>query len=351
MDNPKFILSKKILIQQVKKLQELGLNISYSYKTNHIVGDVLQEIDEGKDVSFSIHSPEEIRLIKDKNKIWFFLQAENEKEISDFLKEGINKFVVDNELDLKTLLNVINSQEKKISLSLRMKFQEHRVGTGKYFVYGLPCNKINELILKLKNEKFISKLGINFHRKSQNVSEWEIISELNDSLSPEVFEKIDFINLGGGLPALYISLNKNIFDYIFSKIKETKKFLMEKKIDLIIEPGRFLAAPCIKLFTSIIQKDNHNLIINTSVYNCALDTLLTGTKLLVENELNDDEEGDYFLIKGNSPTRDDIFRYKVRLNKNIQVGDKIIFINAGAYNYATDFFGYKKIQTEIKEDF
>ena len=63
------------------------------------------------------------------------------------------------------------------------------------------------------------------------------------------------------------------------------------------------------------------------------------------------DEGEYFLIKGNSPTRDDIFRYKVKLNKDIKVGDKIIFLNAGAYNYATDFFGDHKLETEIKEDF
>ena len=71
--------------------------------------------------------------------------------------------------------------------------------------------------------------------------------------------------------------------------------------------------------------------------------------MLVEGEL-DSDEGEYFLIKGNSPTRDDIFRYKVKL-KNPLVGDKIVFLNAGAYNYTTDFFGYKKLKTEIKKDF
>ena len=55
-----------------------------------------------------------------------------------------------------------------------------------------------------------------------------------------------------------------------------------------------------------------------------------------------------YLIKGNSPTRDDIFRYKVNLEEK-QVGDKIIFLNAGAYNYTTDFFGYKKLETVIEE--
>ena len=72
--------------------------------------------------------------------------------------------------------------------------------------------------------------------------------------------------------------------------------------------------------------------------------------MLIQNELEDKNDGKYYLIKGNSPTRDDIFRYKVKL-KNPKIGDKIIFLNAGAYNYTTDFFGFKKLPTEVVEDF
>jgi len=351
MTEAKFILSKKVLREQIKKLEEIGLKISYSYKTNRIVGKVLQEMKEGENIYFSIHAKEEIDEIKNKSKIWFFNQAESEKEIKELLKKNIRNFVVDNEVDFERLMKVIEEIKIKINLSLRMKFQEHRVGTGKYFVYGMPSQKVNELILKIKNNKFIDKLGIHLHRKSQNTSEWEIVEELKDSLTRENLERINFVNLGGGIPSVYRNSNPKIFDYIFSKLKETKKWLEEKNIETIIEPGRFLAAPCVKLVAEIIQKYDGNLIINTTIYNCALDTILTETKMLIENELSEKETGEYFLIKGNSPTRDDIFRYKVKLNKNIKVGDKIIFLNAGAYNYTTDFFGYKKLETEISEDF
>ena len=107
-----------------------------------------------------------------------------------------------------------------------------------------------------------------------------------------------------------------------------------------------------------------HLIINTTIYNCALDNVMANTKMLVEGEiekdfattaeassaggeLGDEDEGEFWLIKGNSPTRDDIFRYRVKLRKDVGVGDKIVFLNAGAYNYTTDFFGYKKLGTEI----
>jgi ornithine decarboxylase len=348
---PRFILSRRVLREQIKKLEDLGLKISYSYKTNRIVGRVMQEMKEAEKIFFSIHAKEEIDEINEKSKIWFFNQAQSEGEIKELLKNGIKNFVVDNEIDLENLLKIVEELKIKINLSLRMKFQEHRIGTGKYFVYGMPSFKINELISKIKNNNFIERLGIHLHRKSQNTSEWEIIEELKDSLNKETLERINFVNLGGGLPSIYRSSNEKTLNYIFLKLQETRKWLEEKEIETIIEPGRFLAAPCIKLVTNIIQKQGNNLIINTTIYNCALDTILTGTKMLIEKELSELEEGEYFLIKGNSPTRDDIFRYKVKLNSNIKVGDEIIFLNAGAYNYSTDFFGYNKLDTEIKEDF
>ena len=344
MPNPKFILSKKIAKEKVKILEDLGLKVSYSYKTNHEIGNVLQEL--CKNVDFSIHAKEEIDMIKDKNKIWFFTQAELGEELKNILKKGVKNFVVDNEIDLKQLLEIIKKTNIKINLSLRMKFQEHRIGTGKYFVYGMSSKVINKVISEIKDNALIEKLGIHIHRKSQNTSEWEIKEELKDSLTKESLERIDMVNFGGGLPSKYKSHAVEVLPYIFSKIKETTNWLKNFEIETIIEPGRFIAASAVKLETSIIQIQGKNLIINTTIYNCALDTILTGTKMLIQNELEDKNDGKYYLIKGNSPTRDDIFRYKVKL-KNPKIGDKIIFLNAGAYNYTTDFFGYKKLRTEV----
>ncbi|MEN7982319.1 MAG: decarboxylase [Nanoarchaeota archaeon] len=343
MDEAKFIFLKKNLLEQVEKLKNLGLKISYSYKTNNEVGNILQEISE---IDFSIHTKEEIEMIKNKNKIWFFTQAESEEELKNLLIIGIKKFVVDNELDLQKILNTIKNSNERIDLSLRMKFQEHRIGTGKYFVYGIDSKKVNQIIKEEFENPLIENLGIHIHRKSQNTSEWEIQTELEDSITKENLKRIDFINFGGGLPTEYKNYTLKIIPYIFQKIKETKNFLENYNIKSYIEPGRFLASPCIKLQTQIIQIYEKNIILNTTIYNCALDTILTGTKMLVEQELKDEEEGDYYLIKGNSPTRDDIFRYKVKL-KNPKVGDTITFLNAGAYNYTTDFFGYKKLKSEI----
>ena len=345
MSEAVFVLTKKKVLEQYERLKRLGIKISYSYKTNHEVAKVLQELVD--DCDFSIHAFEEIEKIDNKNKIWFFTQAESEEELKILLDKKIRNFVVDNEIDFRRFLKTIQEKKIKIKLSLRMKCNEHRIGSGKYFVYGMPSKKVNELILEIRNNEFIEELGIHIHRKSQNTSEWDIKEELEDSLDKSVLEIIDFVNFGGGLPIKYRSHGIDIEEYIFSKIREAINWLKEFEIETYIEPGRFIAGPAVKLQTKIIQIYDSTIIVNTTLYNCALDTLLGQHKMFVEEEL--EEGGDSFLIKGNSPTRDDIFRYKVKL-KNPRVGDTITFLNAGAYNYTTDFFGYKKLKTEIIED-
>ena len=341
---PHFILSKSKLLEQVKVLEDLGLKVSYSYKTNRQVGDILQG--GVPSVNFSIHAREEVEMIRDKSKISFFAQAESTEELKNILKTEIRTFVVDNEIDLERILKASRELDLRVNLSLRMKFGEHRIGTGKYFVYGMSSKKINEIISKIKNNPLIDNLGVHIHRKSQNTSEWEIQEELEDSLTLESLERINMVNLGGGLPARYRSYTSEVLPYVFQKLMNVKEFLDKYNIQTIIEPGRFLAAPCIKLRAEIIQIQTNNLIINTTIYKCALDNILTGTKMLVETELDENSDGQHYLIKGNSPTRDDIFRYKVKLD-NPKIGDTITFLNAGAYNYTTDFFGYKKLETKI----
>jgi len=343
MQKAKFILSKSKVLDQYKKLRDLGVKISYSYKTNNMVGHILED---HTDSEFSIHATTEIDSISDKNKIWFFMQANDEFELKEILEKGVKRFVIDNEIDLENVLKAAKDNSVVIDLLIRMKFQEHRITAGKYIIYGLESRKVNEIISNIGDNKNINKLGIHIHRKSQNASEWEIKDELEDSLTKETLERINIINIGGGLPIKYRTYTSEILPYIFNKIKEVKEWF---KGDVYCEPGRFIAGPAVKLICNIIQIQEETIIVNTSIYNGVLDAHITDIRLLVEGELDDNQEGTNYKIKGNTPTRDDIFRYRVKL-RNVKVGDEIVFLNAGAYNYTTDFCSLEKLETVIQDD-
>ncbi|MBT3720101.1 decarboxylase [archaeon] len=335
MSKARFIISKKKVIEQYKKVQDISDIVSYSYKTNYDVGKILEK---ETNCDFCVHSIESLNQLKYPKRCWFFAQAWNKKEIEILFKKGVSKFVVDNINDLNMLLENIQGN---ISLLLRMRLKEHTVHTGKHFVYGFYSEEINKLIPKLKQNKNIKELGIHFHRKTQNVSEWSLKEELEDSIKH--FDKIDFVDIGGGLPAVYKNYRVGILQGIFSKIIELKKWLNSQNIKMIIEPGRFIAASPVILETNIVNIYKNNIVIDCSVFNAAMDTFVAHIRLKIKNER---EKGEAFTIKGCTPDSMDIFRYRAYLDRP-DIGDKLVFLNAGAYTYSSDFCNLQKLDVII----
>jgi diaminopimelate decarboxylase len=68
------------------------------------------------DSSFEIFSPFLFDEIEDKNRILYTLQGDKKEEIEKFLKIEVRRFVVDNENDLKNLLDVVKANKEKIDL-------------------------------------------------------------------------------------------------------------------------------------------------------------------------------------------------------------------------------------------
>lgn len=340
MENPKFLLSKSKVLEQFDKVQEFADIVSYSSKTNPLITPILEN---ERNCMFSIHLLEELKNIKDPAKILFFAQGWNVVDIKNLLKKKINWFVVDNENDLNVLLDVLKKSEIKVNLLLRMKIRENTLRTEKYFVFGMNSEIITKKIIELRKNKNINLLGIHFHKKTQNMSEWDLKQELEDVLDKKTLDVIDILNIGGGFPSVYANTNSDVLPGIFKKVINLKEWLNSLNIKMIIEPGRFIAAPAGELITKIISIYEDNIIVNASIYNTDLDALIVPVKLLIKGEL---DKGKAYKVKGKTPCSMDLFRYKVYLD-NPKVGDKLVFINAGAYNFSSDFCDLEKVETEI----
>ncbi|MCA9459370.1 MAG: decarboxylase [Nanoarchaeota archaeon] len=360
---PKFIISKEVALSQVKILKEIFDNVSYSYKTNPTIGNILIE---NNSTQFSIISINELQQFmqtkqakkqKDINKkIWYFTIALDEEDLDIlFNKYKIENFVVDNKKDLNILTNYIQKNNKKINLLLRMKLRENTIFTGKHYVFGMKVKEIQEYIPKLKANSHIKKLGIHFHRKTQNVSEWSLKQEVAHSLGEKYLKQIDIMNLGGGLPANYKNIHDKAMESIWIKIKELKDYIKEFNIEMFIEPGRFIAAPSVKLESNIIAINENTCFLNISIFNGTLDTVIANIKLIIEEEIEtenriDNKNSQRYILKGCTPDSSDILRYSVYLD-NPKVGDKITFLNCGAYTYTTNFCALEKIKEEIIDNF
>ena len=339
MNKARFVLSKSGVLERYKTLSELCPNISYSIKTNPEVGRIL---DYETDCFFSIHTPEGLGWVRDLKRVWFLAEGLEESFFRRLLIYGIDNFVIDNRADLENLLRVLGEGRWKINLLLRMRFQETTVYKGRYFLFGMTSRTINKLVPELRENEHIMKLGVHFHRKSQNTGNWNLRYMIEEMLTENTMKLIDMINIGGGIPIKYKNTTDSNMDYIIKNIKELREWLGSMGIEMIIEPGRPLAGPPVRLEAYITSISGRHITVNCSVYNSSMDTVIVPFKLLVEGE----GEGGSYIIKGCTPCSMDIFRYDVRLN-NPRVGDRLTFLNAGAYNFTSNFCNLEKPPTVI----
>ncbi len=351
----KFVISRKVALKKYNELKELTDIISYSSKTNPLITPILED---NTNCMFSVHFINELKNIKDKTRIMFLAQAWNNEIIKDLIKQGISWFIIDNESDLNILLEFIKNNDVKINLLLRLRLKENTIRTEKHFVFGIYSNIVNERIKQINENKQIRdkiiNLGVHFHRKTQNMAEWNLTYEIKNNLTQETLENIEVLNIGGGIPSEYANTNVNVINSVKKRINELKNFLNSYSLKMIIEPGRAISAPSAKLITEVIGIHENNIIVNASVYNSDLDALIVPVKLIVRGEytkedVQKDKTIHTYTIKGFTPCSMDLFRYRVYL-KEVKVGDKIEFLNAGAYNFTSEFCDLDKLETEVVEE-
>ena len=335
----RFLMSRRKVLEQYGIIRGLVDIVAYSYKTNPVVWNILRETDSLVSIS-SMGS-----LKEDYDRVVYFLQGEKKEEVRKILELGVRKFVVDNIPELQRFLSIVEEEKDKIDLLVRIKMKEHTIYTGKHFVYGIDWKKLNEILPEIRKSRNIENLGIHFHRKTQNISEWDLIRDFSDAVDKKLFDIIDIVNIGGGIPLEYKNSSPKI-DLILSKIKEFKEFLGE--IKLMAEPGRFIAGPSVILEAEVVNVYDDTAVLDCSIFNAYMDTYLLNIRLPV---LGERENGIRYTLKGRSPDSLDIFRYSVYFDRELRIGDKIYFLNAGAYNFHTEFNDMPKIETVVVHDF
>ncbi len=339
----RFVLSKSKVISRFGEAKELADEVSYSLKTNPEVGKVLEQ---ETDCCFSVHSLPLLSEIVDKSRVWFFAQAWNPKLLTKLTSIGVRRFVVDNSADLSVLLAFLKGYRGKVDLMLRMRLKEQTIHTGKHFVFGMYGREIGEHIPKLRENNKIQSLGVHFHRKTQNISEWSLVEDFSAAVGDDIAKMLDVVDIGGGLPVEYKNSRVEVMVGIKRRIMAFREWLAKRDVKMIVEPGRFIAGPSLELETKVISVYSNNVVVDASVYNAAMDTFVAHVRLKVRGEA---EKGEAYTIKGCTPDSMDIFRYRVYLEKEPKVGDTIFFENAGAYNFSTEFCGLQKISTVITD--
>src|SRR5271157_3188811 len=251
------------MLDQYEKVKRVSDIVSYSFKTNPTVGMLLEK---HTDALFTVHFADSLRNIKDKSRVIFMVQSCEAQAIRNLMTAGVHRFVVDNTNDLDALLKELKPEDR-VDLFLRMRMKERTIKTEKHYVYGMYSSQINRLVKELRDDARIEHLGVHFHRKTMNISEWDLKGEISEVLEKETLEAMDMLDIGGGIPVEYKNYSTDaLLPGVLDRITELRLWLNnEYGIKLVSEPGRFIAGPCIELDAGVIGINGSTVLINCSV--------------------------------------------------------------------------------------
>jgi len=355
---PVFVFNKEALLANYSLYQQsfpTHTEICYAVKANseNIVLKTLHEAG----ASFEVASKYELSMLKrikiPAHQIIYGTSVKQESHLKEFVDYGIDRFAFDSEHELLKIAKY--APQARVYVRALVNDASDSVFTLSE-KFGVCISEAVELLVKAKKLGLVP-YGISFSVGSQARNEKAWANGIEDLITAiqqlsELGIEIQVINLGGGYPQSY--QNHDGFPTI-STITDHIKLAIQKlpyNVKYIIEPGRGLVANTFTLLTSVIAKSKrqgrHWLYIDAGVYNAVMEALTCqgSTTYQIESlAMNGSSHGkELFVLSG--PTGDglDIIHRETILPSNIQVGDKLIIYDTGAYTttLATTFNGFPK---------
>ena len=333
---PFYLLNKKEAINRVHEIQKRfpkNAKLCYAIKANAFLTDFLKN----EDILFEVCSPGELSICEkiglNPDKIVFSGVVKTFEDVKRAYNLKVNTITLESPAHCEYLLEAAkgeNQHEQAVIL---------RLTGGNQF--GMSQKDLAECISKIKQVPSIKIRGIHFftgtQKKFKTISE-EIpfIEDYCTRLKAEFGLKNLEIEYGAGLPYDYFSGKAEKND--FSALEEFSKLIENSKFKYVIELGRYVASPCGKYVTKIVdvkgdEKNNYCLIdggINHINYFGQMMGMKVPpvTHIAQANAFSDAQD---YTIAGSLCTTADIVLRKLSLQAPA-IGDLLVFGDIGAYS-------------------
>jgi diaminopimelate decarboxylase len=262
---PLFIYSKNTFLDHLKKIQKawsaIDTTVCYSVKAcgNINILKFMAQAGSGFDI---VSGGELFRVLKaggDPAKVVYAGVGKTDKEITEALNTGIDYFNIESEAELENLITLAKKTGKRTKASLRVN-PDVDPGTHKHITTGVRDTKFGvdiERAMKVfadygKNEH-ARLCGIHVHLGSGGktidpyVTAVGKILPVIDDLRKKGFT-IEALNLGGGFAADYETATVPTAE---AYAKGLVPLLADKKLKVILEPGKTIAANSAILLTRV----------------------------------------------------------------------------------------------------
>ncbi len=348
---PVYIYSYKTFTDHLSKLQKafraVQPLICYSMKANSSLAILKSLVARGS--GLDIVSGGELYRAKKVGcpgeKIVFAGVGKTETEIADALRYGILFFNVESLPELEKINQVAARLKKKARVSIRINpavdpHTHHHISTGKKeSKFGIDMALAETIFAAARKYPAISFCAIHCHIGSQIVSGGPFVEAFVKVLSfVDHIEKkyrvtMEYLNLGGGLGAVYKNENPQTADQYAKKILPLFK---GRKFKLVFEPGRFISANGGILVSEVLYVKRTQ-VKNFAIVDAAMNDLIRPSLYEAYHDIwplakHRRRPKEIYDVVGPICESGDVLA-RERLLEKLEPQEKIAVMSAGAYGY------------------
>jgi len=322
--------------------------VLYAVKTNphpEVLKTIVESGIENFDVA-SIQEIKDIRAINPNAQCSYMHTVKSRESIKEaYFNYNVKAFSLDTKDELIKIIETTN-QAKDLELFVRVAVSNEHAEIDLSKKFGALTSEATGLLRLTK--QYAKKTGLSFHVGSQcmhPISYAKGISDIGNIIKKTKIVP-DYINIGGGFPAIYPDLVPQSLDSYFEEIKKGLANLnLEKLPEILCEPGRALVAESGSTIVRVNLRKKQKLYINDGTYGTLFDAgtpNMVYPSRLIKNGKTISKKLTAFDFYGPTCDSMDYMRGPFLLPNNIKENDYIELGQLGAYGltFRTQFNGF-----------
>ncbi|MDA9966549.1 type III PLP-dependent enzyme [Candidatus Pelagibacter sp.] len=332
--------------------------VLYAVKTNshpEVLKTIVESGIENFDVA-SIQEIKDIRAISPDAKCSYMHTVKSRENIKEaYFNFNIKAFSLDTKDELIKIIEATN-QAKDLELFVRVAVSNEHAEIDLSKKFGALTSEAIGLLRLTK--QYAKKVGLSFHVGSQcmhPISYSKGIADIGNIIRKTKIIP-DYINIGGGFPAIYPDLVPQSLDNYFEEIKKGLLNLkLEKLPEILCEPGRALVAESGSTIVRVNLRKKQKLYINDGTYGTLFDAgtpNIVYPSRLIKNGKIVSKKLTAFNFYGPTCDSMDYMKGPFLLPNNIKENDYIELGQLGAYGltFRTQFNGFYSNEIYEVED-
>ena len=332
--------------------------VLYAVKTNphpEILKTIVKSGIENFDVA-SIQEIKDIRAIEPNAKCSYMHTVKSRKNIKEaYFEYNVKTFSLDTKEELIKIIETTN-HAKDLELFVRVAVSNEHAEIDLSKKFGALTSEAIGLLRLTK--QYAKKVGLSFHVGSQCMHPISYAKGIADIGNIIKKTKIipNYINVGGGFPAIYPDLVPQSLDNYFKVIKKSLISLkLEKLPEILCEPGRALVAESGSTIVRVNLRKKQKLYINDGTYGTLFDAgtpNIVYPSRVIKNKKIISKKLTAFNFYGPTCDSMDYMKGPFLLPNNIKENDYIELGQLGAYGltFRTQFNGFYSNEIYEVED-